>query len=260
MIICIAAASYKVSCSGGCMKRVQSLTADFAMSMNLINIAKKADEMNYKKVDLKTYYRRGVYRHFSKDCKCSISMTHTIDVTALDAFSRRTETKFYINFLYILTKVLNAREDYRMAYLWESDEVIVYDRIHPTQYIFHEDTETCTPVYTTYHPAYNIFYEGCAADIEKAKQSRQYGLDMEHHPNWFDASYVSWLSYDALHVELPDGYLYFMPIVNWGRYRKENGRLVMPVSVRLNHAAADGYLLAKVYLLLAQEIAVLTSL
>ena len=77
----------------------------------------------------------------------------------------------------------------------------------------------------------------------------------ENHPNWFDASFVSWLSYDALHVELPDGYLYFLPIVNWGKYREENGRWMMPLTVRLNHAIADGYLVAKVFRLLEEAIA-----
>ena len=43
-------------------------------------------------------------------------------------------------------------------------------------------------------------------------------------------------------------------IVNWGKYREENGRLIMPVSVRLNHAIADGYLVAKVFKLLEEEI------
>jgi len=210
--------------------------------------------MNYKKVDLNSYYRSGVFRHFSEDCKCSISMTNRIDVTELVTYSKSTDTKFYINFLYILTKVLNSREDYRMGYFWQSGEVIVYEQINPTQYIFHEDTETCTPVYTKYDVVYETFYDWCERDIEKAKKSRDYNLDMENHPNWFDASYVSWLSYDALHIELPDGHLYFQPIVNWGRYREENGRFLMPVSVRLNHAIADGYLLAKVYLLLAEEI------
>ncbi|MBR6958365.1 MAG: hypothetical protein IKH73_07970 [Erysipelotrichaceae bacterium] len=47
--------------------------------------------------------------------------------------------------------------------------------------------------------------------------------------------------------------MYFAPIVNWGRYRQENGRLVMPVSVRMNHAIADGYLIANVFRLLEQE-------
>jgi chloramphenicol O-acetyltransferase type A len=77
---------------------------------------------------------------------------------------------------------------------------------------------------------------------------------MADHPNWFDASFIPWLSYDSLHLELPDGYLYFAPIINWGRYWEENGRLVMPVTVRLNHAIADGYLVANVFRLLEQEI------
>ena len=209
--------------------------------------------MNYKVIDREQYYRKGVFRHFSEDCKCSTSMTARVDVTDLAEYSGRTGTRFYINFLYVLSKALNSREDYRMGWLWESSELICYDRIHPTQYVFHEDTETCSPVYTTYTDDYERFYRDALADLEKAKQTREYGLDTAKHPNWFDASYISWLSYDSLNIELPDGYLYFMPIVNWGRYREENGRLVMPVSVRLNHAIADGYLVANVFRLLEKE-------
>ena len=210
--------------------------------------------MNYKVIDKDTYYRKGVFRHFSEDCKCSTSMTARVDVTRLVSYSKKTDTKFYINFLYILSKVLNSRDDYRMAYLWQTDELICWDEINPTQYIFHEDTETCTPVYTTYYEDYKRFYECASKDIEEAKKTREYGLDPVNHPNWFDASYISWLSYDSLNIELPDGYLYFAPIVNWGRYRKEGGRLLMPVSVRMNHAIADGYLIALVYRLLEKEI------
>ena len=210
---------------------------------------------NYRIIDKDTYYRKGVFRHFSEDCKCSTSITARVDVTELAEWSKKTGTKFYINFLYLLTKVLNSRDDYRMGYLWQTDELICYDQIHPTQYVFHEDTETCTPVYTTYTEDYTLFYRNALEDVEKAKQTREYGLDAANHPNWFDASFIPWLSYDSLNIELPDGHLYFAPIVNWGKYRKENGRLMMPVSVRLNHAIADGYLVAKVFLLLEKEIA-----
>ena len=210
--------------------------------------------MNYKVIDKETYYRKGVFRHFSEDCKCSVSMTARIDVTELVRYSKESGTKFYINFLYILTKVLNSREDYRMGYLWQTEELICYDVIHPTQYVFHEDTETCTPVYSRYDEDYERFYAGALRDVEEAKKTREYMLDAENHPNWFDASYISWLSYDAMHIELPDGYLYFAPIVNWGRYREENGALLRPVTVRLNHAVADGYLVASVFRLLEREI------
>ncbi len=209
---------------------------------------------NYKVVDKDTYYRKGVFRHFSEDCKCSVSMTARIDVTELVNYSRKTNTKFYLNFLYLLSKVMNSREDYRMGYLWQTDELICYDTVNPTQYVFHDDTETCTPVYTEYNENYAVFYSNAYADLERAKKTREYGLDSVNHPNWFDASYISWLSYDSLNIELPDGYLFFAPIINWGKYREENGKLVMPVSVRLNHAIADGYLVANVFRLLQQEV------
>ena len=210
--------------------------------------------VNYRVIDRETYYRRGVFRHFSEDCKCSTSMTARVDVTGLAARSRQTGTKFTINFLYLLSKVLNSREDYRMGWLWQTNELICYDVIHPTQYVFHEDTETCTPVYSRYCEDYDAFYAAALADVERAKLTREYLLDAEHHPNWFDASYIPWLSYDSMNIELPDGYLFFAPIVNWGRYRQEGGRLMMPVTVRLNHAIADGYLVANVFRLLQREL------
>ena len=79
-------------------------------------------------------------------------------------------------------------------------------------------------VHTTYYEDYEVFYRNAVNDVENAKKTREYGLDMMNHPNWFDASYISWLSYDSLNVELPDGYLHFAPIINWGKYREENGR------------------------------------
>ena len=209
---------------------------------------------NYKVIDIEKYYRKGVFRHFTKGCKCSTSITAKIDVTELAIHSKTTETKFYINFLYILSKVLNSREDYRMGYLHGTNELICYDIINPTHYVFYEDTETFTPVYTKYYAEYEKFYNATLSDIEEAKKTREYRLDMINHPNYFDASFIPWISYDSLHLELPDGNLYFAPIINWGKYREENGRLVMPVTVRLNHAIADGYLIANVFHLLQKEI------
>ena len=214
---------------------------------------------NYKIIDKDKYYRKGVFKHFTEDCKCSTSITSRIDVTELVEYSKKTNTKFNVNFLYLLSKVLNSRDDYKMGYLWQTDELICYDVIHPTHYVFHNDSGTCTPVYSVYDENYEIFYKNVVDDIEEAKQTREYGLDAANHQNWFDASYISWLSYDSLNIELPDGYLYFSPIINWGRYREENGRLLMPLTVRLNHAIADGYLVANVFRLLEIEMKVFTN-
>ena len=39
------------------------------------------------------------------------------------------------------------------------------------------------------------------------------------------------------------------------KFLKENGRKMMPVTVRMNHAVADGYLISKVFTLLEAAIA-----
>lgn len=60
-----------------------------------------------------------------------------------------------------------------MGYLWQTDELICYDVINPIQYVFHEDTETCTPVYTTYYEDYVQFYKEASNDIKEAKKTLQ---------------------------------------------------------------------------------------
>lgn len=210
--------------------------------------------MDYKVIDKDKYYRKDVLRHFTEDCKCSTSITSEIDVTELKEYSKDTNTKFYINFLYLLSKVINSREDYRMVYNYHTDELLCYDKINPAHYVFHEDTETCSVVYSEYFENYRQFYDACQKDIQNAKNTRDYSLDSQNHPNWFDASYISWLSYNSLNIELPDGYLHFPPIINWGKYKEVNGKFSLPLTVRLNHAIADGYLVALVFRKLQNEI------
>ena len=215
--------------------------------------------MNYKVIDINDYYRKDIFRHFSDDCKCSFAVTARVDVTDLKAFSKRTETSFYLNFLYVLTKTLNSRDDYRLFYDYPTQQLRLYDKLNPRHFVFHEDTETITVVYSEYDEDYKTFYQKAKADLDKAKAAREYGLDEQSHPNWFDASSLPWLSFDSMTVELPDGYLYFNPIVNWGKFREENGRLMMPVAIRLNHASSDGFLAAAFYRTLEKEIAQLTA-
>ena len=211
--------------------------------------------MDYKIIDMDNYYRKDIFRHFSQDCKCSFAVTARVDVTDLKAFSKHTDTSFYLNFLYVLSRTLNSREDYRFYWDYPTHQMRLYDKINPTQYVFHDDTQTITVVYSEYFADYKTFYSAAKADLEKAKATRDYGLDEANHPNWFDASSLPWLSFDSMTVELPDGYLYFNPIVNWGKFREENGRLMMPVAIRLNHASADGFLAANFYRTLEKEIA-----
>ena len=43
-------------------------------------------DMNYRVIDKEKYYRSGVFRHFTEDCKCSTSMNATLNVELPDGY------------------------------------------------------------------------------------------------------------------------------------------------------------------------------
>lgn len=95
-----------------------------------------SESESYKKINLETYYRKGSFTNFSEGPKCSLSMTSKIDVTDLFNWSKKCGTKFYINFLYVLSKVLNSRDDYKMEYRWKTKELVCWEKVNPCHYIF----------------------------------------------------------------------------------------------------------------------------
>ena len=115
-----------------------------------------SESESYKKINLETYYRKGSFTNFSEGPKCSLSVTSKIDVTDLYNWSKKYGTKFYINFLYVLSKVLNSRDDYKMEYRWQTKELICWEKVNPCHYIFFEEKEICTPVYSEYFSDYKI--------------------------------------------------------------------------------------------------------
>ena len=61
-----------------------------------------------------------------------------------------------------------------MQYLYGKQQLIVFDKINPANYIFHEDTETCTVVYTEYFEEYEKFYSYCAANVVNLRKYRKF--------------------------------------------------------------------------------------
>lgn len=205
--------------------------------------------MSYKVVDIDKYYRKNVYHRFADGPKCSISMTYKVDISNVILKCKSKGEKVNIALLYLISKTVNSRDDYKMYYDFKKNELRCYDVFNPTHYVFDSKTETCVMVHSPYSPDYHSFYKMVADDIEMAKKPG-YVEDSKEYPDYFDASALPWVSYESFDLELSDGYLYFNPIINWGRFYEDNGKTMLPITIRMNHAIADGYLLSKFFLTL----------
>ena len=67
-------------------------------------------------------------------------------------------------------------------------------------------------------------------------------------PNTFDVSCLPWVRYRSFDMHIFDSGTYLAPVVTWGKYAREGARTVLPVSLNIHHAVADGFHLSRFFL------------
>lgn len=65
--------------------------------------------------------------------------------------------------------------------------------------------------------------------------------------NTFDVSCLPWVRYKNFDIHVFDEGKYLAPVVTWGKYEIENGKTVLPLSMNIHHAVADGWHLSRFF-------------
>ena len=72
-------------------------------------------------------------------------------------------------------------------------------------------------------------------------------------PNAYTVSCLPWVSFDHFAVHSYENKPYYFPSLEAGRFREEQGRTLMPLSITCHHAATDGYHISRFLERLQQE-------
>ena len=186
-------------------------------------------------------HKRAEYlAHYLNTAKIVISMTVDMDVTRFVKGVKENGYRFYPAFLYVVTKIVNSHEEFRMGYNPEGS-VGIWDEVCPSYIVFHPEDETLTRIFTPWQDDFQMFYAAAAGDIDKYKSFRGFSIDGVP-PNIFDASCVPWVRYRSLDFHVFDEGTYLAPVITWGKFEPDgNSRMVMPLSLQIHHAAADGF-------------------
>lgn len=85
--------------------------------------------------------RREHYQYYTEKLKIECNMTVPINVKNLLDFCHESGHKFYPSIIYLVTKVLNQMENFRM-FRDADGNLCVWDQVVPNYTIFHEDDKT----------------------------------------------------------------------------------------------------------------------
>lgn len=201
--------------------------------------------MNYRKIDFSTWERAEKYKYFMTSEPCVLSLTCDVDVTDFASFCKRKGLKFYTAFICAVSRVINGDEHYRMGKDAEGN-VIVFDEMDPLFTDFVPEGETFNNLTTPYRADAKEMYANVTAVREKYR-----GLEVmypeEATPNMFSITCLPWISYNTMELHYKDNENMLFPIVAWGKYKMKEGRLMMPLTMRIHHAVCDGYHAAKFF-------------
>lgn len=214
--------------------------------------------MNYKKISVESWNRAAIFKHFIDDVRCVLSITTEVDVSDVLAFCKTGGYRFYPTFLYLVSRAINRRDEFRMRFD-ENEDPVLWNEVSPSYIVFHPEDELFTRLITAYSADFQSFYQSVLSDMDTHKDAR--GLEVSYsEQNTFDASCLPWLHYSACDLHVFDAGIYLSPIVTWGKYQEFDGTSVMPLTMQVHHAVADGFHVSRFFDDVAHEITGLTHI
>ena len=120
--------------------------------------------MEFQKIDMETWNRKETFLHYWNQVPCSYSVTAELDVTSLRKTVVHEKLKFYPVVLYLLTRLVNSREEFRMAVDAEGMPGF-WKELSPCYTVFHPETETFSCLWSKYKENFSDFYREYENDM-----------------------------------------------------------------------------------------------
>ena len=196
--------------------------------------------------------RREQFQLFSGYTFPYAGVTVQLDVTALELRLRAEHKPIFLTMLYVIHRAVNRVPELRRRI--RGDQVVEYDRCPSSHTVALPDGTYCYCSLEVDRP-FREFLPYAAAEQERVKAAPTLE-DGEDGESLFFVSCVPWLSYTALTQPTPTP-ADSNPRITWGRWHRQGGRTLLPMTLLANHALVDGIHIARFYENLDRELAAL---
>ena len=193
--------------------------------------------MAFRQIDMDNWERKGAFEHFTTIAKSSYSLTVNVDITKFLSYIRKNDYRLYPAFTWVVSKALNNHTEFKMGFD-ENSNLGYYDTIYPGYAVLNNKIKQVNNLCTEYKDDFKIFYRNMVFDMDSNKET---GISPKWHQNTFIVSCLPWLSYSSFSTNNESEHLFLFPMVVWGKYFEQGERTLMPLTLQIHHAVADGY-------------------
>ena len=196
-----------------------------------------------KRIDMATYPRRDHFEHFYGMAYPYVGVTVEVDVTALLTLCRERGYSFYLMVLHAVALAADEVDEFRRRI--DDGGIVEYDEC-PTSHTELKPDGTYAYCTLHHHMPLEEYLQRAEAARAAARESGSIEEEAEVQSMYF-ISTLPWLHYTQLIQPVACGEE-SNPRFTWGKYQQNaEGRMMMPLSVLVHHALADGVHIAKFY-------------
>lgn len=200
--------------------------------------------MNYTFVNLNEWSRGSLFKFYIDKMRIVMSLTADVNVTNLRAYSKKNNLNFYPLMLWVVSKIINSHDEFK--YSWDdAGNLIKWDFVSPSYTDFHADDENFVKMVTEYS---DDLFEFCSrVDKDRQRHKNERAILFNQPPNFFDVSCLPWIKYSHFDIHVFDEGKFLAPVVTWGKFEEKDGKLIMPLTMNIHHAVADGFHLSRFF-------------
>ncbi len=216
-----------------------NLKVDNIRSLNLLP--------NMKIIDKNTWNRKSQYENFITYSNPTFSLGTRLDVTNLVNYCKKTNKSFFVCFLYVLSKAINAVPEMRTRIL--NDNPVSFDVVHPSFIVMRPD-EVIVTCQTDFTNDFNEFYNDAINGIEEKRNSLNNSpFESSNGVDCFYVSAIKWMDLTSVinPYNFDNSNQSSIPRITWGKFVKNGeSKYEMGFDVSVHHALIDGYQVTKV--------------
>ena len=196
-----------------------------------------------EKIDIASWNRRKIFEFFKDFEEPYYGITTDLDCTVAYDFAKEKGVSFFLYYLYLILKAVNQTDAFK--YRIEGDDIYLYDVINGSSTIDRDDG-TFGFSHIPYFEDLDLFMERATEEVIEVRTSNQL-IRSGIGENIIHFSALPWTRFT--HVSHPRRYdrRDSIPKITVGRYYIKDERRMMPVSVHVNHAVADGLHVAEYF-------------
>lgn len=188
-----------------------------------------------KEIDMSRWPRKEIFDFFSQTSRPFFSVTFRQDISPAYRFAKARGLSFYYCMVWLVTEAINRVEAFR--YTAKDGKVFLLPRREPSFTDLKPGAEyfhICTM------PIRGGIEDFCAEAKERSKSQSRFINYSDERPNLVYLSCLPWLDISGLtnegELERDD----CIPRVSWGKFVPEGDKLMMGISLEVNHRFIDG--------------------